>query len=131
MKTHDNGCRTSVPSSDSHGEQHNQTAKEQIDSAHLCHLLSSLTADGRIRSAECSLTPSRGPRLVTAVIPGARLRHGQNRRSPGAHPDDADLLKRLNAQPPESKELLAAVARELEQLACEYPELASRLLARV
>lgn len=43
---------------------------------------------------------------------------------------EATLLRKKAAECAELRELLAAVARELERLATERPELASRLLAR-
>ena len=40
------------------------------------------------------------------------------------------LLRQKAAKVVELRELLTAVAGDLERLACEYPDLASRLLAR-
>ena len=40
------------------------------------------------------------------------------------------LLRRKAAEAADLRELLTLVAQDLERLACEYPELASRLLAR-
>ena len=46
------------------------------------------------------------------------------------HPTTTDLLRKVAAQNAELRELLSAVASELERLACEYPEHAQVLLAR-
>jgi hypothetical protein len=40
------------------------------------------------------------------------------------------LLRQKAAEPTELRELLTAVAGDLERLACEYPDFASRFLAR-
>jgi len=44
--------------------------------------------------------------------------------------DDAALLRAKANECAELRELCASVALELERMACERPELASRLLAR-
>ena len=46
------------------------------------------------------------------------------------HPTTTDLLRKVGAQNTELRELLSAVAHELERLACVYPEHADVLLAR-
>ena len=54
---------------------------------------------------------------------------------PTTEPDPYDyspetLLRRVATQNAELRELLVAVAQDLERLACDHPELAERLLAR-
>ena len=46
------------------------------------------------------------------------------------HPTTTDLLRKVAAENAELRELLSAVAHELERLACVYPEHSDVLLTR-
>jgi hypothetical protein len=94
-------------------------------------LLPSLTT--AVEAAQVRPSPGPSARLTAAAYIGASARRatvpGMESTDPYDY-SDAKLLRKKTREVVELRDLLTPVAQELERLACEHPELASRLLAR-